>query len=45
VADEISAAIDDGDVHRLTDFARLGFRGGDDVARITESNHDIVLQL
>jgi len=44
MAHEISAGIDDGDVHWLTYFVRLGFRSGDDAARVTESNHDIVLQ-
>jgi hypothetical protein len=39
-----AAGIDDGDVHWLPDFACLAFCGGDDAARITESNHDIVLQ-
>jgi hypothetical protein len=41
MADEIAAAIDDGDVHWLTDFVRLAFRSGDDAARITKSNHDV----
>jgi hypothetical protein len=41
---EISTSIDNGNVHRLADFARFGFRGGGYAARITESDHDIVLQ-
>jgi len=40
----ISAGVDDGDVHRLADFARFGFRSGDYALCVTESNHDMVLQ-
>jgi hypothetical protein len=41
MAHQIPAGIDDGDVHRLTDFVRFGFCGGDHAPRITESNHDM----
>jgi hypothetical protein len=34
MAKRFPAGIDDGDVHWLTDFVRLGFRRGDDAARI-----------
>jgi hypothetical protein len=44
MAHEISAGIDDGDVHRLADFARPGFGSGDYAACVTESNQHIVLQ-
>jgi hypothetical protein len=40
---EISTGIDDGDVHWLTDFVRLGLGGGDNAACITESDHDTVV--
>jgi hypothetical protein len=44
MAHQISAGVYDGDVHRLCDFARLGFCSGDHALCVIESNHDIVLQ-
>jgi hypothetical protein len=44
MAHEISAGIDDGDVHRLAEFARPGFGSGDYAAYVTESYQHIVLQ-
>jgi hypothetical protein len=44
MAHEISAGIDDSDVHRLADFERFGFCSGDYAPCVTKSNHDIVLQ-
>jgi len=41
---QISARVDDGDVHRLANFARFGFCSGDHAPCVIESNHDIVLQ-
>jgi hypothetical protein len=43
MAHQISTRVDDGDVHRLADFARFGFCSGDYPPCVTESNHDIVL--
>jgi hypothetical protein len=44
MAHQISAGIDDGDVHWLADFERFGFCSGDYAPCVTKSNHDIVLQ-
>jgi hypothetical protein len=44
VARQIPAGVDDGDVHRLANFARFGFYSGDHPLCVIESNHDIVLQ-
>jgi hypothetical protein len=41
---QISAGIDDGDVHRLADFGRFGFCSSGYPPRVVESNHDFVLQ-